>query len=223
MNGRQWDFRSKFLGLLNSLIDVKFGKIDQQRNMRFTLQPSEWILEFLNTAEWYFVYELPKLASGEPFTKEIRDQALPAPIVDSDGNPIHTEDTEDWDEFVKPDILDGFAAARAVVIADIDAAEKTDNPSEWLHGNEDLPEGGLEGPLWRVRVTMDNTEAWYSTLNQCRILMNKAHDLADDESRIRSAIFGEIDENIPQDKALLLAQYEFYCVIQNILVENIMN
>lgn len=191
--------------------------------MRFTLRENEWVLDFLNTAEWYFVYELPKIAAGTDFSQEIRDGRLPPPIVDEDGNAVKSEDTEDWDEFVKPDIEEGFATARAKVEADIDLAEKTDNPIEWFEEGEDLPKEMPEGPMWRVRVAMDHTEEWYSALNQCRILMNKAHDLAEDDSRYLMSMFGMKDSEMTQEKALLLAQYEFYSVIQNILVENLMN
>ena len=53
--------------------------------------------------------------------------------------------------------------------------------------------------------------------------MNEAHGLAEDDSRFLMSLFGSISGDISQEKALLLAQYEFYCVIQNILVENLMN
>lgn len=191
--------------------------------MRFTLRENEWVLDFLNTAEWYFVFELPQIAAGEGFSKEIQDSRLPPAIVDEEGNPVSSEDSADWDEFVRPDLEDGFAQDRNVVLTDIDNAEKTDNPIEWFEEGEELPEEIPAGPMWRVTVKTDNTEQWYSTLNQGRILMNKAHNLADDDSRYLMAMFGLKDEEITQEKALLLAQYEFYCVIQNILVENLMN
>lgn len=191
--------------------------------MRFTLREDEWVLDFLNTAEWYFVYELPKIASGEGLPKEVVDDRLPAPIVDQDGEAVQSEDTEDWNEFVRPDIEDGFAQARSKVIADIDTAEKTENPAEWFDDDDMVPEELPEGPMWRVRVKMDHTEEWYSTLNQCRVFMNKVHNLADDDSRFLMGMFGLENEELTKEKALLLAQYEFYCVIQNILVENLMN
>ena len=157
--------------------------------MRFVLKENEWVLDFLNTAEWYFVSELPNLASGEGFSEEIRKSLFPSPIVDAEGNPIETEDTEDWNEFVQPDIEDGFARDRAVVSLDIDGADHTDDPASWFDEEEDLPDAMPEGTIWRVEVDMDHTEQWYSTLNQTRIMMNKAHNLAEDDSRLLS-IFG---------------------------------
>jgi hypothetical protein len=189
--------------------------------MRFVLKENEWVLDFLNTAEWYFVYELPKLASGEGFSEDVRKSLFPSPIVDAEGNPIQTEDTEDWNEFVLPDIEDGFAKDRAVVSLDVDGAEQTDDPASWFDEDDEIPENLPEGSLWRITVDVDHTEQWYSTLNQTRIMLNKAHNLAEDDSRLLS-IFG-IESELPPEKALLVAQYEFYCIIQNILVENVMN
>ena len=45
----------------------------------------------------------------------------------------------------------------------------------------------------------------------------------EDDSRFIMSLFGSEAEEISKEKALLLTQYEFYCVIQNILVENLMN
>jgi hypothetical protein len=190
--------------------------------MRFTLRENEWVLDFLNTAEWHFVSEISDLASGARFAKEISESILPCPIVDALGKPEYSEATQEWDEFVKPDIVDGFAQDRLIVAQDIEKAEKVDNPLEWFEEEEDIPANLPEGPMWRVVVPTEHTEQWYSTLNQTRILMNKAHGLAEDGSRFLLSFLG-MSSGIPPEKALLLAQYEFYCVIQNILVENLMN
>ena len=192
--------------------------------MRFVLSEHEWILDLLNTAEWYFVFELPNLAAGQGFSPQVRDSIFASPVVDAEGNPIESDESDDWNEFVRPDIEDRFARDREVVSADIEAAEQTDDPAKWLDDDEILPPEFPDGPFRRVRVPMDHTEQWYSTLNMTRLLMNSAHGLAEDDSRFLLSFFGEIaDESISQDKALLLAQYEFYCVIQNILLENIMS
>ncbi len=189
--------------------------------MRFTLRQSEWSLDFLSTAEWYFVYELPNLAAGKGFSDQTRANIIPPPIVDADGEAVENEDVDDWNEFVRPDIDDIFDQSLAIVSRDIEAAQKSENPMEWFDEDEDVPETPLEGPMWRVPVTMDHAEAWYGVLNRARLLMNEEHGLAEDDSRFIASLFGAESGEIPQDKALMLAQYEFYCVIQNILIENV--
>jgi hypothetical protein len=166
---------------------------------------------------------LPGLASGEGFSDEVRKKLLPSPIVDENGDPVTSEDTEDWNEYVRPDLEEGFAQDRAIVSMDIDRAEKTEDPLKWFEEEEEVPENLPDGPMWRVTVDTDHTEQWYSVLNQTRIMMNEAHGLAEDDSRFLMSLFGSISGEISQEKALMLAQYEFYCVIQNILVENLMN
>jgi len=75
--------------------------------------------------------------------------------------------------------------------------------------------------LKRLRVPLDHTEAWYSVLNQARILMNEEFDLAQSDDRL--LLQSQSEENVDQERLILLAQYELYSVIQSILVENVMN
>ena len=190
--------------------------------MRFVLRQEDWVLDFLNTAEWFFIHELPSLASGDGFSDEVKKVLFPPPIVDREDKPVGSEETGDWEEFVRPDIEDSFARDRAVVSLDIEGALQTEDPLEWYEEDDEIPSPPPEGPMWRVVVDMEHTEQWYSTLNQTRILMNRAHGLAEDETRFLMSILGASDDATPE-RGLLLAQYEFYCVIQNILVENVMN
>ncbi len=188
--------------------------------MMFVLREEDWVLDSLEQEEWFFVQQLPGLASGEGFSDEVKRVLFPSPIVDGDGLPVESDESKDWAEFVQPDIEDGFARDRAVVALDIDGAERIDGAPSWNDEDEDAPT--LTGPLWRVVVDADHTEQWYSTLNQARLLMNRAHNLADDEARFFRLLLGASDEEGTGERRLLLAQYEFYCVIQNILIENLM-
>jgi hypothetical protein len=72
----------------------------------------------------------------------------------------------------------------------------------------------------RIVVAHEHTEAWYSTLNQARLLMNEEYDLANAEER---QLIRAMDPSlVGEDRLLLIAQYELYSVIQSILVENLM-
>ena len=74
--------------------------------------------------------------------------------------------------------------------------------------------------FYRLEVKIENTELWYSALNQARLLLNEEYDLADSGDRLLIQMEGPdaVDEN----RLLLLAQYEIYSVIQNILIESVM-
>ena len=68
----------------------------------------------------------------------------------------------------------------------------------------------------------DAAEAWYSALNQARLLMNEVHDLADAMERFRwpeDAEDGGGDRPFDGAQVLLMAQYEFYTALQSILIE----
>ena len=72
----------------------------------------------------------------------------------------------------------------------------------------------------RIVVPHEHTEAWYSTLNQARLLMNEEYDLANASER---QLVKTLDPSlVGEDRLLLIAQYELYSVIQSILVENLM-
>ena len=85
----------------------------------------------------------------------------------------------------------------------------------------DVPEAAtLNSELRRVIVPFEHTEAWYSTLNQARLLMNEEFDLATAEERHLAKSLGP--EIVGSDRLLLIAQYELYSFIQSILVEKVM-
>jgi hypothetical protein len=51
--------------------------------------------------------------------------------------------------------------------------------------------------------------------------MNEEFDLAQSDDRL--LLQSQSEENVDQERLILLAQYELYSVIQSILVENVMN
>jgi hypothetical protein len=132
---------------------------------------------------------------------------------------------EDWDELIRPELAETFAEAREIVEEDLGRCEDLtieaypeDDPIR-----EELAEAGFPEDLPEMRrivVPHEHTEAWYSTLNQARLLMNEEYDLANAEER---QLIRTMDPSlVGEDRLLLIAQYELYSVIQSILVENLM-
>ncbi len=193
--------------------------------MRFVLAEDHWMLDALFPGEWDWVRELPSVASGESFRRETRERLLPPPLApDEIADESTLDQIEDWDELIRPELAAGFSDARTVVAGDLAKSEEVRASDE---GNEDMREvledAGLLfdlPPLRRVAVPHGHTEAWYSTLNQARILMNEEYGLADPEEREFVKVFGT--ESMERERLLLLAQYELYSVVQSILVENLM-
>ena len=129
---------------------------------------------------------------------------------------------DDWNDFVKPDLEEGFQTSRKTVEEDLKLVTRIEIEEEVDEEDEDtdLPVH-FEGDLRRLVVQIDHTEDWYSTLNQARLLLNEDHNLAEDQERLMMMMGMESD--LPPEKALVMAQYEMYSAIQSILVENVMN
>lgn len=191
--------------------------------MRFQLLSDSWTLDVLTPTEWELVSELPDIASGELFSEKARERLYPSPIspevlVDEE----MASQSEDWDEYVRPDLEDSFSQARELVDADLQKASLIE-PSEFL-SPEQIEEWQGDFPqLRRVSVPIDHTDSWYSALNQARILLNEEHDVAESGDRLllRAELAGDPAE-LDHDRILLLAQYELFSAIQMMLIENVM-
>lgn len=196
--------------------------------MRFLLSEEQWALDSLFPGEWEWIRMLPHLASGRDFRPSSRERLFPSPLAPEVLANVGTiSQMEDWEELVRPELEEDFASARAVVESDLsrcevyqfgDADEDEDEP--WREEFEELGIPVELPELRRVVVPYDHTEAWYSTLNQARLLMNEEYDLAAAEERQIAKALGP--EVVGSDRILLIAQYELYSVVQSILVENVM-
>ncbi|MDA8908649.1 MAG: hypothetical protein P1U81_07510 [Verrucomicrobiales bacterium] len=188
--------------------------------MRFQLTEDYWALDALSPAEWHLVAELPGTAAGENFSEETRARLYPSPLSpDSLADEETLSSIDDWNEFVQPEIESTFRNAREIVEKDLEKVEFVSmeeffSPEQYELIKADLPE------LRRVTIRLENTEAWYSTLNQARLLMNEEYDLASSEERLMLRL--EHQENIDQERLLIFAQYELYSAVQGMLVENVM-
>ncbi len=194
--------------------------------MRFLLSEHHWALDSLFPGEWDWLRQLPRIASGRDFQPSSRERLYPAPLapeVLADEGTV--TQMEDWDELIRPELAELFAGARAVVEADLERSVEftVDEFPEDDPIREELEEAGFLPDLpemRRVVVPYEHTEAWYSTLNQARLLMNEEYDLAEAEERQLAKTLGP--GAVGQERLLLIAQYELYSVVQSILVENIM-
>lgn len=188
--------------------------------MRFLLTDDIWSLDALSPAEWHLVAELPAAATPSNYQSQSGERLFPSPISPEE---LADEDTiaqvDDWKSFVQPDLEELFQDSRKTVQGDIEGVEKVTvsellSPEEIEEYESDLPE------LRRVTVSKEHTEAWYSTLNQARILLNEEHDLAESEERMLTRM--DAGDDIRESRFLLIAQYEMYSAIQIMLVEHVM-
>ncbi len=192
--------------------------------MRFVVLEEVWGLDALNPIEWHFLCELPAAAAGTDMEPSIvKNKLFPSPLDDTaKDDPDSSQQIEDWDEYVQPEIEAAFGEARELVGKDLETAEKL-QPAELFDAEEleeiELPEGDLPD-YRRLLIPLNHIDAWYSVLNQARLLMNEEHEIA--ESMERFAVLMGSEEELSPEKGMLFAQYEMYSAIQSILVENLM-
>jgi hypothetical protein len=104
---------------------------------------------------------------------------------------------DDWHELVVPDLREGFRDHIAEVGASIESAVNF--------------AGGGAGPLW---ITPEDAFAWYSSLNQARLGLEEIFRFGADE---RIVCEGEAPE-----RALARVRSRFYCAIQALLLEYVL-
>jgi hypothetical protein len=190
--------------------------------MRFILSADHWVLDSLFPGEWEWIRMLPDLAAGEGFSHSSRERLFPSPLAPEVLADVGTiSQMEDWEELVRPELEEVFESARIIVESDLSESQTytfaEDGDDDLFR--EELGELGVPADLRELRrvvVPFEHTEAWYSTLNQARLLMNEEFDLAAAEER-------HLAKTLGSDRLFLIAQYEMYSFLQSLLVEKVMH
>ncbi len=187
--------------------------------MKFILTADSWEISELDPIEWTFLNRIPEMATGADLPEEYRRRLFPDPIDVPAGEREAQEGfLEDWDEFVRPDLELAFQGARDQVAGDLAGAEAEDVV-------DDEDGATFVGVPARVRVARAASDDWYNALNQARLLMNEAYDLAEAGERYHwteGDAGGAAIPPIDGTRLVLLAQYEFYTALQSILIEVMM-
>lgn len=155
--------------------------------MKISLQPGEFIhLEVEGGVEWALLQQM--VLDARAYESE-----LPVALTDN----LCEETRKDWEEFVLPDLLEGFSQQLKFVVEEILASSRRAN----------------QGP---GVVTISKTDAWnwYGALNQSRLALEAKHH------------FGPGVENslaaIPECAQSAFGHSRFYSLLQSLLLENLM-
>lgn len=195
--------------------------------MKFSVTEDSWILDQLHPAEWHFICELPLIAAGRELGEQrSRDILMPDPLSAED-SVGEEEFLEDWQEFVQPDLASAFESDRTQVTSDLESAEMSGPPEIALPEDASLEQIAMlaefQSLTWRkLTISLEHVEPWYSALNQARLMMNEKHELAEDEARFMGNVVQESEDGMDSDRALLVTQYEFYSIVQSILIDQLM-
>jgi hypothetical protein len=104
---------------------------------------------------------------------------------------------EDWEEYIVPDLREGFQDELAQVGANIESAI--------------FEVDGGPGPVW---ISREDVFPWYSALNQARLSLEEIFHFGPGE---------DIDPaTLPPAKGAAYIRSRFYCAIQGLLLEHVM-
>lgn len=142
-----------------------------------------------------------------------RERLYPAPVRGKDAAD-NEELLNDWEEFVAPELEMKFAGEVGTFLSDLDSAVKIGPSGD----DEDSAEE------FRLDVPVDHGMAWFSTLNQARLLLDLKYKLHDAEDAPEENILRE-QPSTDDDAArmLVLMRYEFYAWIQEWLVRHVLS
>lgn len=104
---------------------------------------------------------------------------------------------QDWEEFVVPDLREGFQDELAQVGTSIESAS--------FHAHDG------PGPIW---IPREHVFAWYSALNQARLALEEQYAFGPGEAVVA--------ENLTPEAAAAFIRTRFYCAVQGLLLEHVM-
>ncbi len=187
--------------------------------MRFEITDHDLILDRMTSEEWQIVGAAPEASdpanqgdNAEVFLQQplYEDLVEEAKFSDSD------EDGMDWGSLQHDGYMTDYFQHRQTVESDLKQVESC------LVEGEDLPPilEPLAGEMiYRLFIPREHAASWYFVLNQARLLLNNAHDLADapDRQKLQNR---ELSREISPERLHLFALYEVFSVLQSILIEN---
>lgn len=139
-----------------------------------------------------------------------RERLFPQPLTGRE-ELLEEKFNEEWNEFMVPELEMQFAGDVGVFLSDLDSVQPVKK------------NGGAAPRLFRLDVPVAHGQAWFSTLNQARLLLDLKHKLHDprdapEESGAQVQAASEDDHG----RLLVIMRYEFYAWVQEWLVRNVL-
>lgn len=139
-----------------------------------------------------------------------RERLFPRPLTGKE-ELMDEEFNEDWKELIAPELEMQFAGDVGVVLSDLDAVQRIKKT------------GDPEVKFYRLDVPLAHGQAWFSTLNQARLLLDLKYKLHDPKDAPEETIVQEQSKMVNDpERLLVLMRYEFYAWIQEWLVRNVL-
>lgn len=142
---------------------------------------------------------------------EGRARLFPTPVPEKDAL-REGEFLEDWSDYVTGDLETQFAEDVGTVLADLDAAVPQRSTKETVERR------------LRVDVPLEHAQAWFSALNQARLMLDQKYKLhPEGDGEFEPVLKEEEDSGLDMHERLeVYARYEFYALLQEWLVRHAM-
>lgn len=183
--------------------------------MRLSLQASKGTWRISEMTEVHL--ELLRHATSDASASESaagRARMLPSPLSQEEAV-LQPDFLEDWQEFVTSEMEEKFTADVSTFQRDLLTVEARQSAVE---------EDAVPRVLYRLTLPIAHGFDWFSTLNQARIMMDlhyKFHDENDEFVPLpEPEVLGDLD---PDERLAAYLRYDFYCLIQEWIVRNIMD
>jgi hypothetical protein len=139
-----------------------------------------------------------------------RERLFPPPLTGKD-ELLDEEFNDDWKDLIAPELEVQFAGAVGTLLSDLDSLQRVKKT------------GSAAVKLYRLDVPLAHGQAWFSALNQARILLDLKYKLHDPKDAPEEpALREESGETDAAARLLVLMRYEFYAWIQEWLVRNVL-
>lgn len=178
--------------------------------MRLSLQKNtdRWRLSEMQEVH----VELLRLAADDASMNDCpgaRERLLQPPVRGRDAVE-HEEIVNDWEELVTPELEMKLAGDVGLFLSDLDSISKmrTKDPAA--------------APNFRLDVPLEHVSAWFSTLNQARLLLDLKYKLHDPADAPEETVIQETPPTEDPARLLVMMRYELYSWIQEWLVRNAM-
>ncbi|TLD72215.1 DUF2017 family protein [Phragmitibacter flavus] len=180
--------------------------------MRLTLLKEQELWQ-LSDMEEVHVELLRQAADDASMTDcpEGRQRLFPSPVP-QDQRLREGEFLEDWNEYVTGELDTQFAEDVGTLLADLDGVE--------IHHTAD--EEPID-PRYLVKVPLDHAGAWFSSLNQARLMLDLKYALHPDGEHLQLQLDAGLDEGETlHERLAAYMRYEFFALIQEWLVRQVM-
>ena len=179
--------------------------------MRLALQNSSGLWRLVEMQEIHL--DFLRLAADDASMGECpgaRERLFPQPLTGRD-ELLDGEFNEDWKELIAPELEMQFAGDVGVFLSDLDSVQPV------------IKTGDAARTLYRLDMPVAHGQAWFSTLNQARLLLDLKHKLHDPgDAPGESAVQEQAGAEDDHGRLLVLMRYEFYAWVQEWLVRNVL-